>query len=173
MLTAGPYFAFLKLKIRKMRTLILMRHAHSHWPPNTEDFDRPLSDKGKAEATEKARYLKEHLNLEDALILCSPARRTRETAEILLRDLSGIALQFEDDLYNAEPSVFSQVLHCVPDEYRTVIIISHNNGISYFANSLSDTNISQLPTAGIAVFEIAAERWAEFDKAGKKSLFIA
>ena len=41
-----------------MKTLILVRHAKSDWPENTEDFDRPLAEKGLHDAEKMSHFLK-------------------------------------------------------------------------------------------------------------------
>jgi phosphohistidine phosphatase len=41
-----------------MKKLILVRHAKSDWPEETEDFDRPLADKGLEDAMNMSRFLK-------------------------------------------------------------------------------------------------------------------
>ena len=48
---------------------------------------------------------------------------------------------------------------------------SHNNGISNFANSISE-DIFHFPTCGVAGFEIDCNSWSEFDGAKKKLLFF-
>ena len=67
-----------------MRELILLRHAHAE-PATTgqSDLDRPLSPQGLAEAEAVARWLKEQGLVPDR-VLCSPARRTRETLEAVM-----------------------------------------------------------------------------------------
>ena len=67
-----------------MRELILLRHAHAEpAAAGLDDIDRPLSREGQAEAEAAGRWLKEHGHLPDR-ILCSPARRARETLEQVL-----------------------------------------------------------------------------------------
>ena len=48
-------------KTQRMKTLILIRHAKSDWPENTEDFDRPLSEKGFKDAEKMSHYLKQQI----------------------------------------------------------------------------------------------------------------
>ena len=72
-----------------MRELILLRHAHAEPPaPGQEDFDRPLSLQGQAEAEAAGRWLKEHGYTPDRVV-CSTARRTRETTEQALAARTG------------------------------------------------------------------------------------
>jgi phosphohistidine phosphatase len=61
--------------------LQLLRHADAemHAP---SDLERPLSEKGRRQAAEVARFLREHLTA-PVRILTSPALRTVQTAEIV------------------------------------------------------------------------------------------
>ena len=40
-----------------MKTLILVRHAKSDWPENTDDFDRPLAERGLEDAVKMSKFL--------------------------------------------------------------------------------------------------------------------
>ena len=43
-----------------MKTLILVRHAKSDWPENTDDFDRPLAERGLEDAVKMSKFLKDN-----------------------------------------------------------------------------------------------------------------
>ena len=58
------------------------------------------------------------------------------------------------------------------DSIENVAIFSHNNGITYFANSLTDENIEHMPTCSVVAFKIDTENWADFKKATKEFLFF-
>ena len=64
-----------------MTQLFLLRHAKSSWDDSElVDHDRPLAPRGRR----AAKLVAEHLGREGiipALVLCSSARRTRETLE--------------------------------------------------------------------------------------------
>ena len=67
-----------------MRELILLRHAHAEpGAAGQADFDRPLSSQGLAEAEAAGRWLADQGLVPDR-VLCSPARRARETLEAVL-----------------------------------------------------------------------------------------
>ena len=73
-----------------MRELILLRHAHAEpGAAGQADFDRPLSSQGLAEAEAAGRWLADQGLVPDR-VLCSPARRTRETLEAFVSALRAI-----------------------------------------------------------------------------------
>src|SRR5271169_6955745 len=70
-----------KIDAVAMRRLMLLRHAKSDWSsPGMPDRERPLNARGIADAHTMGIYLARHALVPD-LILCSPAKRTRLTAE--------------------------------------------------------------------------------------------
>ncbi len=156
------------------RRLVMIRHAKSSWAnPLQSDFDRPLNDRGKGEAVEMGEKLKK-LGLMPDLIICSKAKRTRQTAKriagVLGYDLENVL--FEEKLYHCIPSVFEELLFEVSDKIKTVFIIAHNPGITEFTNQLSaDFNIDNMPTCGVAGVEFKAEEWNTMPVA-KRSVFL-
>lgn len=156
------------------RTLVMIRHAKSSWVnPLQSDFERPLNERGKREAPEMAHKLKQAGIMPD-LVLCSKAKRTRQTAkricEVLGYDLERV--RFEEKLYHCIPSVFDELLYEVDDKIKTVFIIAHNPGITEFVNHLShDFTIDNMPTCGIACARFDAAEWNLFP-AVKKTVFL-
>ena len=62
-----------------MLILSLLRHAKSSWKdPTIADHDRPLNTRGTAEAPVMGKAMAEH-GIDPDLVLCSSARRTRDT----------------------------------------------------------------------------------------------
>jgi len=144
-----------------MRELILLRHAHAE-PAGTgqADLDRPLSSVGLAEAEAAGKWLKEHKLLPDC-VLCSPARRTRETLEAVL-GITGYAEQkLEDGVYEATPGALFGLVSDRADVER-LLVVGHNPGLEQFVRFLTDGTSSDyrgMPPGSIAVltFEGAIE----------------
>jgi phosphohistidine phosphatase len=71
------------------RTLILIRHAKSDWEhPALDDHDRPLNARGQRSAPRIGAWLAAQGLAPDA-VLCSTARRTRETWQGIATRLPG------------------------------------------------------------------------------------
>ncbi|MCA8931401.1 MAG: histidine phosphatase family protein, partial [Rhodospirillaceae bacterium] len=62
-----------------MKTLYLVRHAKSGWDdPSLQDHDRPLDMRGERAALVVGRYAAQRRFVPN-LVLCSSARRSRDT----------------------------------------------------------------------------------------------
>src|ERR1700757_3366537 len=71
----------------KMNMLHLLRHAKSSAKEEVEDHERPLSRRGRKTARRVGKQLSAKLGAID-LVLCSSARRTRETLDLVLDEVS-------------------------------------------------------------------------------------
>ena len=71
------------------------------------------------------------------LILCSPARRTRETLERVFPDSSAVgATEFEDELYGASAGRLLAQLRALPEDRGSAMLIGHNPAIGELAGEL-------------------------------------
>ena len=135
-----------------------MRHAHAEWPGYSgEDFDRPLTPRGLADAAAAARAMRAAGHVPD-LLLASPARRTRQTAEVVVAtmELPSSVLRFVDSLYNGTASTLARELQRASSA-GLVLLVAHNPGISALAQKLAeDPARPPLPPAGWGCFSAPA-----------------
>jgi len=157
-----------------MKILILVRHAKSDWGnPGLDDFDRPLNDRGKKDAPVMARRLKDRKIKLDALIT-SPAKRAARTAKIFAEELNMNKkdIIFKDELYMAGEDSFYKVIENISNKLSNAAVFSHNNGITDFANLLTETRIDNMPTCGVFAIKILCDSWKDFRKAKKEFWFF-
>lgn len=156
------------------KTLLVIRHAKSSWDIGTlNDFERPLNERGKKDAPEMARRLKEKNILVDAFV-ASPAKRAKKTAEYFIEEYGRGKddIVFISKLYHAPAEVFFEVAEDLPDHLKTVAVFSHNPGITAFVNLLTDNvRLDNMPTCGIFAISFKGS-WKNFDKAKKEFLFF-
>ncbi len=158
-----------------MKTVYLLRHAKSSWKEDgIEDIDRPLSKRGRAAAKAMRRHLAEK-KLLPAQILCSPARRTRDTLAIVQGAFAtAVPIRFEKGIYMAEPQTLLRRLKRLGDSLGSVMIVGHNPGLAQLALILSeslDTDAHRdlavkFPTCALAVIRSQAERWGDLESGG-------
>ena len=120
--------------------------------------------------------------LDPDLVLCSTARRTRDTLELVLPELkTEPKIVYEDELYHASPAEMLNLLHGVGGGVNQVLLIGHNPGLQSFgldligsgAKRLKDRLEAKLPTAGLVVLRFQAGAWKDIAiNSGKLELFL-
>lgn len=157
-----------------MKTLVMVRHAKSSWDSlGLDDFDRPLNDRGKKDAPEMAaRLIKK--NLKPDLFLSSSAKRAQKTAKYFIKAWGGSKKEIVllDKLYGAGTTTFFDVIRNLDDQYQSVIIFSHNPGITEFVNLLTDVRTDNMPTCSAFGVQADCENWRSFLTSEKKFLFF-
>jgi len=153
---------------------MLLRHAKSDWP-DMPDRDRPLAKRGRRDAPVVGRWLREHGYLPDAVV-CSAARRTRQTWELMAKELGGSpAVTFEPRAYAASAVTLLHLVRELPVASRAALLIGHNPGIEELADSLTGPPDGHgppalgFPTAAVAVLEFTGA-WADLAPGGARLL---
>ena len=157
-----------------MKTLYLVRHAKSSWKhPELSDTERPLNKRGKTDAPFMGKLLKKKKEI-PGLILSSPAKRALSTAQRFAEEM-GInkkKIVVEEDLYMADFEDFAGVISESEDNNSSLMIISHNPGLTSFAGYISDSNIDNIPTAGAVRIDFDIDSWKDIkDRKGKLIFF--
>ena len=147
-----------------MKTIILVRHAKSSWDDfSLKDEDRPLTDRGKKNAPDMAkRLLKKKVPID--AILSSPAERAKRTAEYFAReyDISKKKIILIPELYMANNDAFVRTIRNAPEKADSIALFSHNDGITHFANSLSEAKVDNMPTCSVFAVKVDIKSWDEF-----------
>lgn len=151
-----------------MRRLMLLRHGKSEWPDGMKDIDRPLAKRGREAVPRMGAYLAEEQLYPD-LALVSPARRARETWDLVAPQLGEVPARSEPRIYEAPPDRLLAVLRETEPQVRTLVLVGHNPGFQDLARLLvghgdryAFSRMAQkYPTAGLAVIDFAVEDWRE------------
>ena len=155
-----------------MRTLYLLRHAKSSWDDaGLADRDRPLAPRGQR----AAKAIAKHLGSEDispALVLCSAARRTRETLDAIAPALDAdTTVEVERDLYGASAGELLERVHAIPDDVSSAMLIGHNPSIQTLALNLAgrgaelDAVALKYPTGALATLTFDGS-WQDLNQGG-------
>lgn len=142
--------------------LILLRHAHAEpAAPGQDDPVRPLSARGIEEADGAAQWLASHPS--PARVICSPARRTRQTAERVLGALGQAELVEDERIYEADPGDLLDVIAAHRDA-GSLLLVGHNPGLESLVALLSTGQSGDhrgMPPAGIARLALPADATLE------------
>jgi len=157
-----------------MKTVLLVRHAKSDWGNSgLDDIDRPLNERGKNDAPVMARRLLDK-KIKIGLYVTSPAKRAARTAKLFAEEFGAKKkdILFSKELYLPAPSVFYEVIAGIKNAYDNIALFSHNNGITDFANQLTDTRIDNIPTCGVFAIKADCSAWKDFKEAKKEFWFF-
>ncbi|MBY4573561.1 SixA phosphatase family protein [Gordonia paraffinivorans] len=140
------------------RTLVLMRHGKSGYPPATRDHDRPLAERGRRQAALAGRWMADEGLAVDA-VLCSTATRTRQTLE---RTGIDAPVTYVEDIYGGDADdVLEAIRIHAPADARTLLVIGHEPGMPLTALALDpDGTVERFPTSAYAVVTVS-QPWDE------------
>ncbi len=144
--------------------LYLLRHAKSDWSqPGLADRDRPLSARGRRALPVIGGYLA-GANPPVDLVLCSPARRARETVAGVSECLASVVpVEYDEALYAASAAQLLDRVRALPHSIRCALICGHNPGLQELAVMLSrDSEPAAglrraFPTAALVVLDADGE----------------
>lgn len=150
-----------------MRAYILRHGKADRDSPTGYDLDRPLLERGRAQA----RFIAEGflagappLELRPALVLASRASRAAMTASTIAKALN-LEVAYEDDLF-PEQSVWQAlrlVASCGPSEPGSpVLLVGHNPQLEGLIRTLAGPVLERLRTGEVVSLEVA-------ERAGKLS----
>jgi phosphohistidine phosphatase len=140
-----------------MKRLLLIRHAKAEHENKYPDFERPLTEKGMAEATIMAQRLVAE-DIKPTLIISSPALRTHTTANIFSEHLLSHEIETDKKIYDASENALLRIINNLPDDRDFVAIVGHNPGISQILYYLTG-KIKDVPTCAVALIEFDEEEW--------------
>ena len=103
-----------------------------------------------------ARHLR-HEGIRPQLILCSPAKRARQTLERVRDSLGdGAAIDVEEELYTFDAGVLLRRLKKVPASVTSVMVVGHNPAMEELAMLLAGEGEATVafPTGALASFSV-------------------
>jgi phosphohistidine phosphatase len=153
-----------------MKRLSILRHAKSSWKDVAdEDHDRPLAGRGQRDIPVIAGQLAKLAPPPD-LVLCSTARRARDTAVAVLAAADCDAeVRMQRRLYLASPATWRAALAELPSEVGHALVVGHNPGLEELLAELAGER-EELPTAAMARVELAIESWSELVQGARGEL---
>ncbi len=159
------------------RWLIVVRHAKSDWSDGLPDHERPLAPRGLRDAPRLGRWLVDEGRIPE-LVVCSTARRTRETWLRVSAELPALPpVEYDDDLYGADVPELLNAARRTPPEVTTLALVGHEPGVSdvtlHLAGHGEDTLQVQtkFPTGAAAVLA-TADPWDALRTARLVAFFL-
>lgn len=143
-----------------MHRLFLLRHAAAGWAgPGLRDFDRPLTEKGRADATAVGLLMRERGYLPE-VVLCSSSARTRQTwncvaAELGIPGAVAIRQITSDAIYSGDACTLLDLIRGAPAA-GAMLVVGHNPPMAELAATIPDGGESGALRAVLGGFPKAA-----------------
>lgn len=121
------------------------------------DFDRPLEPIGRADADTTGAAMYNNGLIPD-LVLCSTARRARETLDGVTRHLGERRILFSDQLYSTDAAGYLDIIRTA-EPATSILVVGHNPMMEDLAFALAGDGDDQakaaiqsgFPTSGLAI----------------------
>lgn len=151
------------------RQLIVMRHAKAGELPGGPDVERALRPRGQKNAAAAGQWLASQGIVPD-LVLCSHARRARQTWQYVSAELAGEpAVSNDPRLYQADADGLRELFSQTAPAVHTLMYVGHNPAAADVTEALTGSDV-HFPTAAIAVVALAvawADLWPGNGRPGK------
>jgi phosphohistidine phosphatase len=151
-----------------MKTILLLRHAKSDRDnPALADYERPLAKRGFKDAPRMGAVLAS-FEMRPDRILASPARRAKETAE-LVAEACGYKKEIEwhEAFYGGNAEDLIAALQRLPHSVEKVLLVGHNPTMEETVSALISGDeqepIIAMPTAALACLQIDIRDWVELE----------
>lgn len=147
------------------KSITIIRHAKSSWESAEGDHQRPLNDRGHADARLIGEHIAQRLPAFDT-VYCSQAKRARQTFQNLNTSLHIDATKVHQlsALYLAELIDLLAIINGVESFNENIIVIGHNPGLTMLCNYLTNDNMSNLPTCGVYTIALQVSDWRAVDQ---------
>jgi phosphohistidine phosphatase len=149
----------------EQRQLIVMRHAKAGELPGGPDVERALRPRGHRNASAAGRWLADRGFIPD-LVLCSHARRARQTWQYVGAELGGEPAVVNDRrLYEADAADLIEIFAETQPQVRSLMYVGHNPAAADLVDFLTGSPIG-FPTSAIAVIALATP-WSDLHAVGE------
>lgn len=151
----------------KKHRLLIMRHAEAAHAAES-DRARPLTSKGKNDALLVAQRLTAY-KINPDYVLCSPARRTRETYDAMAKALPETSVIYPEYLYQATAERLFDALSMLSESSNQVLLIAHNPGVQGLVSFLAKKGDHEMQEkvsysyrpATLSVIDCVCETWLD------------
>jgi phosphohistidine phosphatase len=134
--------------------LYFLRHGEADWPDwNKPDDERPLTDFGKKEVRQVAKFLG-RLKVKPDLIVSSPLPRASQTAKIAAEQLK--ATVREDEALSPGFGISELRTVLKPHRSKVLMLVGHEPDFTSVISTLTGASL-KLSKAGVALLDIHPE----------------
>ncbi|MFH1005758.1 MAG: histidine phosphatase family protein [Bacteroidota bacterium] len=144
-----------------MKTIYLIRHAKAEEKTSAiKDFGRHLTTKGIRDAEKMGKRLVS-MHIHPDKIISSSARRAIQTAKIISRNLKyANEIIVNENIYHTSGAKIIAIIQKTEDEIQSLMLVGHNPSFNGMLHHLCETNIDNIPKAGIVGITLNVDKWS-------------
>lgn len=150
-----------------MKTLYIVRHGEKDTNPNVDDYDIQVTKKGLEDVVKLSKKLKEKNILPD-LLVASPAKRTKTTAELVAKELGySKNIMYNEVLFQAFVNEVIESITYTFDNVDTLMIIGHNPSLTALGVTLAGLK-EKILMGEVVKIEFDCNSWTSIDKSNAR-----
>lgn len=154
-----------------------MRHSKSSWNvANINDFERPLSSKGKKDIKFIIKFLKNKKTKFDFAYVSS-SKRTTHTFKLLKKKIKIKRVILSKKLYLTDENKIFNIIKSTKKKYKNILLINHEPACKNLVNKLIKKNYfffkeKKFSTSAITKITFSIKKWKNLNKRRGKLIFF-
>ena len=160
-----------------MLNLYVMRHSKSSWNDhNINDFERPLSSKGRKDIKFIIKFLKiKKIKFDFAYV--SSSKRTKETFKLLKKKIKIKKAIFSKKLYLSNENKIFDIIKKTKKNYKNILLVNHEPTCKNLVNKLIKKNYflfkeKKFSTSAITKIVFSIKKWKKIKECSGKLVFF-
>jgi phosphohistidine phosphatase len=160
-----------------MLNLYVMRHSKSSWNvANINDFERPLSSKGKKDIKFIIKFLKNKKTKFDFAYVSS-SKRTKQTFKLLKKKIKIKKEIFTKKLYLSNENKIFNIIKKTKKNYKNILLVNHEPACKNLVNNLIKKNYflfkeKKFSTSAITKITFSIKKWKKLKARSGKLIFF-
>ena len=160
-----------------MLNLYVMRHSKSSWNDNNiNDFQRPLSSKGRKDIKFIIKFLKRK-KIKFDLAYISSAERTKQTFKLLKKKIKIEKGLFSKKLYLSDENKIFDIIKKIKKNHKNILLINHEPACKNLVSKLIKKNYflfkeKKFSTSAIAKITFSIKKWKKLNERSGKLVFF-
>jgi len=160
-----------------MLNLYVMRHSKSSWNDRKiNDFERPLSSKGKKDIKFIIKFLKrKKIKFDFAYV--SSSKRTEQTFKLLKKKIKFKKEIFSKNLYLTDENKIFNIIKNTQKNYKSILLVNHEPACKNLVNKLIKKNYflfkkKKFSTSAITKITFPINKWKKLNEFSGKLVFF-
>ena len=160
-----------------MLNLYVMRHSKSSWnDPNINDFQRPLSSKGRKDIKFIIKFLKKK-KIKFDFAYVSSSKRTTQTFKLLKKKVKIKKKILSKNLYLTDENKIFNIIKNTKKNYKNILLVNHEPACKNLVNKLIKKNYflfkeKKFSTSAIAKITFSIKKWKKLNERVGKLIFF-